>query len=99
MTEQELKFIAEQNLIKLLDNVLRVIEQFPKDSWNERHILLAIKILVENPEKTPEKVIDNIKRSWLCFGEDWFVDGGKKYIPLTQEEKDFNLEVKERLKV
>ena len=107
MNKQDLKFQARQNIARLENSVLRVIAAFPteklnKDNnivpviWKMKHVRVAVKELVENPELSTEQVIKGIKRSWACHGENWYIDAGKEYIPLTQEEEDFNNARKQR---
>lgn len=95
MNKQDLKFQLKQDLARLQNSVFRVIAKFPRDkNWDNRHVRIAIKKLVENPELLTEQVIESIKKSWACHGENWMIDGGKEYIPLTQEEEDFNEKIK-----
>jgi hypothetical protein len=58
--------------------IVETIKLFPEGKgWNERHIKYAIKKIVECPTKAPEQIVKEIKRSYLEYGNKWFVDGGK----------------------
>lgn len=98
MTKEKLKKHAYQEIYRLRDSVLRAIDQFPCDkNWDKRHVHIAIQKLVENPEIPVDKIIKEIKRSWVCTGENWLIDKGNEYIPLTQQEKDFNKAIKKAI--
>lgn len=91
MNKQDLKYQLKRDLARLQNSVFRVIAAFPPDkNWHMGHIRIAVNKLVENPELSTEQVIKMLKRSYLCYGENWLIDGGEEYIALTQEEEDFN---------
>jgi hypothetical protein len=52
--------------------------------------MVAFSKLLQKPDLSVDQVIAEIKRSWACHGENFKVDGGIEYIPLTQKEKEFN---------
>ncbi len=74
MNKQDLKFQVKQNLSRLQNSVFLVIAAFPDDKWSMKHVRVAVNRLVENPELPTEQVIEMIKRSWACHGENWEID-------------------------
>lgn len=97
--KKKLKYEVLKEILRLQRSVFSVIDKFPDNcNWGYRHVRVAVKKLVENPEIPLDKVIKEIKRSWVCNGENWLIDRGSEYIPLTQKEEDFNMEVAKKLK-
>ena len=81
------KFYPSQKTVKLFPEIW--LSKIP-----ERHIYYALRKFVEAGERDTERLIEAIKRSYLCNDEDWKVDGGHEYIPVTKEEEEMNKEVK-----
>jgi hypothetical protein len=78
MSQRDLKLFAKELFQKHLNKVCKVIDLFPEGkNWNENHIRYAIKKIIECPTKAPEQIVKEIKRSYLEYGNKWFVDGGK----------------------
>ncbi len=72
-----LRSSAKDLLNDIWKKICQTIELFPSDKgWDERHVYYAIKKIVECPEKTPEQILKEIKRSYLEHGKKWHVDGG-----------------------
>ncbi len=79
MNQNDLKSIAKDLFQGYWRRVAGAIDLFPLDKgWDERHIYYAIKKIVECPTKTPEQIIEEIKRSYLEHENNWLVDGGGK---------------------
>ncbi|MCK5603243.1 hypothetical protein KAR91_15275 [Candidatus Pacearchaeota archaeon] len=75
MNKQELKRNVIQKVNREKKTLLKIIKLFPEGyDWGDFHVDVARKKLDENPELTPEQVIDMIKRSWVCTGDNWLMD-------------------------
>lgn len=87
-----LKFCSD-----LKKKLLQVIQLFPKDcNWGIRGVDVAINKIIQYPKKTPEQIIDDIKRSYLGNNQEWYVDREQGELLLTQDKIDFNEKVKKR---
>jgi hypothetical protein len=75
MNKQELKHNVKERVARLQNSLLRSVAEFP-EGWGERHVGVAIRALVNNPEMTTGQVIAEIKKGWACHGENWRVDRG-----------------------
>jgi len=62
MNKQELKFIAKKMGARLTNSLVRTITAFPPDAgWDERHLIIAMRKLSENPDLTVDQAIKLIK--------------------------------------
>lgn len=88
-----LRIWVQELVTDLYNRMFEVIDKFPENPelhWGMPHLRVALIKYIENEERTPEELIKYIKRSYLCFGEKWHIDGTDKRIPLTEKEEKFN---------
>lgn len=93
MNKQKAKDYAEKYLKTIQNKTKDVIALFPLDvEWDDRHVRMAVKIIIEKPNIDPKLVIKRIKISYLCTGEGHLPDAGDGNVLLTDEERRINEE-------
>lgn len=80
--KRELAFLVRRDIAILQNKLLRVIAAFP-ENWHENHVMVAKNKLMMKSNMTVSQIMDEIKGSWACHGENFRVDNGDKPIPLT----------------
>ena len=76
-THNQVNIICSE-INSILHKTVKLFPEIWLSKIPERHIYVALKKIIETGERSPERLIEAVKRSYLCNDEGWNIDGGEE---------------------